>query len=108
MASEYQIVLSTCPDPASADQLANTIIEHGVAACVNIVPGIRSLYRWQGKVESSQEQLLLIKTHKSQYNSLQQLIRNKHPYELPEIIAVPIEAGLPEYLSWIDNNLSKT
>ena len=107
MTREYQIVLSTCPDQQSADQLANAIIEDGVAACVSIIPAIRSLYRWQGKVESSQEHLLLIKTRKSHYNSLQQLICNKHPYELPEIIAVPIEAGLEQYLSWIDNNLSK-
>lgn len=107
MASEYQIVLSTCPDQACADALAATIIESGAAACVSIVPGIRSLYRWQGKIESSQEQLLLIKTHKNHYNSLQQLILEQHPYELPEIITVPIESGLKEYFSWIDNNLSK-
>ena len=106
MASEYQIILSSCPDQESADQLASAIIEQGEAACVSIVPGIRSLYRWQGKIESSQEQLLLIKTRKSHYNSLQQLICTLHPYELPEIVAVPIEAGLNEYLSWIDTNLS--
>ncbi len=72
-----------------------------MAACVNILPGIRSVYRWQGKLESAQEILLLIKSHSQAYPALEQLIQRLHPYELPEIIAVPVENGLPAYLDWI-------
>lgn len=107
MSTEYQIILNTCPDQVSADKLAAALLDQGLAACVSIVPGIRSLYRWQGEIESSQEQLLLIKTSRAHYNSVQRLICSQHPYELPEIIAVPIEHGLGDYLNWIDSNLSK-
>jgi len=107
MSTEYQIVLNTCPDQASADKLAAALIDQGIAACVSIVPGIRSLYRWQGQIESSQEHLLLIKTTRSHYNSVQQLICTQHPYELPEVLAVPIEQGLGDYFNWIDSNLSR-
>ncbi len=106
MPTKYQLVLNTCPDQASADEIAIALLEQGLAACVNIVPSIRSLYRWQGKIESSQEHLLLIKTDKAHYNQLQRQIIALHPYELPEIIAVPIEQGLDGYLNWIDRNLS--
>ncbi len=106
MATDYQIVLNTCPDLVSAERLAKAILNQELAACVSMVPGIRSLYRWQGKIESSQEQLLVIKTKCSHYRSLEQLIQQLHPYELPEIIAVPIDQGLPSYLQWIDENLS--
>lgn len=106
MPTEYQIVLNTCPDQASAERLAHELINQGIAACVNIIPEVRSFYRWQGKVESSQEILLLIKSDKTHYNSIQKLILEQHPYELPEIIAVPIDHGLGDYFNWINSNLS--
>ncbi len=101
MEKHPQLILCTCPDRGCAENLANTVIEQRLAACVNILPGVSSVYRWQGKLESSDEILLLIKTHNHAYPDLEQLIRQLHPYELPEIIAVPIENGLPAYLNWI-------
>ncbi len=104
MPSDYQIVLNTCPDVASAEQLASELINQGIAACVNIIPEVRSFYRWQGQVESSQEILLLIKSHKTDYPSIQKLILEQHPYELPEIIAVPITQGFDGYLGWLNSS----
>ncbi len=106
MSTEYQIVLNTCPDYASAERLASELIDQGIAACVNIVPEVRSFYRWQGQVESRQEILLLIKSHKTDYPSIQKLILEQHPYELPEIIAVPITQGLEGYLDWLNSSRS--
>jgi len=102
----YQIILCTCPDQKAAAYIAGQMIEHHLAACVNIVPGITSVYQWQGKIESAQEHLLIIKTQINQYQAIETKIKQIHPYELPEIIAVPIEHGLPEYLHWIDTCLS--
>jgi periplasmic divalent cation tolerance protein len=101
MASEYCLVLCTCPNDSVARQLAETVVSRHLAACVNIVPGITSVYSWKGRVESVQEQLLLIKTDFSRYPGLESCIKENHPYELPEIIAVPLQKGLPEYLGWI-------
>lgn len=70
---------------------------------MNILPGITSVYSWEGRIESAQEHLLLIKAHKDRYQAIETALRDNHPYELPEIIAVPIERGLPEYLHWIDS-----
>lgn len=106
MSTEYQIVLNTCPNRASAEQLARELINQNIAACVNMIPEVRSFYRWQGKVESSQEVLLLIKSDKTHYHSIQKLILEQHPYELPEIIAVPIDHGFGDYFNWINSNLS--
>ncbi len=89
------------PDHDSARRLAESLVEHQLAACVNILPPMTAIYKWQGKLEQGDEHLLLIKTHKECYSALAEAIRNQHPYELPEIIAVPIEQGLPEYLQWI-------
>ena len=102
----YQIILCTCPDQKTAGYIAGQMIEHHLAACVNIAPGITSVYQWQGKIESAQEHLLIIKSHANQYQAIETKIKQVHPYELPEIIAVPIEHGLPEYLQWIDTCLS--
>jgi len=99
----HYLVLNTCPDLATAQQLANLLVAERLAACVNIVPGVHSVYEWQGKVEQGQECLLYIKTRQERYAALEQAIRAHHPYELPEIVAVPIEAGLPAYLDWVDH-----
>ena len=95
------LVCCTAPDPDTAHELARTLVEERLAACVNVVPGLRSLYRWQGKVHEDAEALLLLKTTAVRYQALQERLRALHPYELPEIVAVPVSAGLPAYLEWV-------
>ncbi|HEC28944.1 MAG TPA: divalent-cation tolerance protein CutA [Gammaproteobacteria bacterium] len=105
--TEYQIILNTCPDQESATGLANALIDEGLAACVNIVAGLTSIYQWQGKRETATEVLLLIKTRSDLYSRVEARIKSLHPYELPEIISVPISGGLSDYLDWIDNSTGK-
>ena len=95
------LVLTNLPDQASAERLATALVESRAAACVNILATCRSVYRWQGKIESAGEVPLLIKTTHAAYPRLQQEIRAQHPYELPEIIAISLAAGLPAYLQWV-------
>jgi len=95
------LVYCTAPDPDTARELARTLVEERLAACVNVVPGLRSLYRWQGRVHEDAETLLLTKTTAVRYPALQERLRALHPYELPEIVAVPVSAGLPAYLDWV-------
>ena len=106
MSSAYEIILCTCPDKNTAKKLAHLLITKKLAACVNILPGLLSIYSWEEHIESVQEHLLLIKTNKDNYQAIETLLFKNHPYEVPEIIAVPIERGLPEYLEWIDSCLS--
>lgn len=106
MPQAYQVILCTCPDFESAEKLANIIISEKSAACVNILPGLTSIYPWQGKIETAKEHLLLIKTRADHFHEVERNIRSNHPYELPEIIAVPVEQGQSEYLQWIDSCLS--
>lgn len=101
----YQLVFCTCPDRPSAQRIAGQLVDDGLAACVNILPGVESVYRWQGQRESTQEHLLLIKTTHGAYSQLEKTIAEHHPYELPEVIAVSITDGLSGYLDWIDNSL---
>ena len=96
------LILTNLPDQASAQALATTLVSARLAACVNMLGPCRSVYRWQGAIESAQEVPLLIKTTAQRYADLEAAIRAAHPYELPEIIAVPIAHGLAEYLGWID------
>lgn len=102
---EYQLVMSTCPSLEEAEMLAEKLISARLAACVNIVPGVRSLYEWEGKLQREQEFLLLIKTRSEGFPELVKLIQASHSYELPEVVAVPIEAGSGPYLKWIDAKL---
>ena len=95
------LVLTNLPDRASAQALAATLVTGRLAACVNLLAPCRSIYRWQGGIESAQEVPMLIKTTAERYPALEAAIRGHHPYELPEIIAVPIDHGLPEYLAWV-------
>jgi periplasmic divalent cation tolerance protein len=101
MQTEYLMVITTSPDASSAESLASTLVEQRLAACINIIPNIRSVYMWKGERVIGEENILLIKTPATCYNELEKTIESLHPYELPEIIAVPIEAGLAEYLAWI-------
>ena len=95
------LVLTNLPDRAAAERLADALIEKRVAACVNILAPCRSVYRWKDAVQHDEEHPLLIKTTAERYAALEAAIRAGHPYELPEIIAVPIERGLPAYLDWV-------
>ncbi|MSQ50010.1 MAG: divalent-cation tolerance protein CutA [Betaproteobacteria bacterium] len=95
------LVLTNLPDHAAAERLAEVLIEQRLAACVNILAPCRSVYRWKGAVQHDEEHLMLIKTAREGYPALEAAIRAGHPYELPEIIAVPIERGLPAYLDWV-------
>lgn len=103
---EVLLVLTNLPDRDSAQRLAHQLIESQAAACVNILAECSSMYRWQGKVESASEVPLLIKTTRPAYPRVEELIRKQHPYELPEIIAVPVAAGLPAYLHWVAQEVS--
>lgn len=100
--SEGLLVITNLPDAASAARLAQQLVEARAAACVNQLAPCTSTYRWQGRIETATEVPLLIKTTSAAYPRLEQLIRAAHPYELPEIIAVSLTAGLPAYLDWVD------
>lgn len=108
MSEHHCIVLCTAPDPATAESLAQAVVAARLAACVNLIPGMRSIYRWQGAVHADNETLLLIKTRKDRFAALSAALRERHPYELPEIIAVPLSDGLPAYLAWVDQNTDPT
>lgn len=95
------LVLTNMPDESSAQSMAAALVNSRLAACVNILAPCRSIFRWQGKVEWAQEVPLLIKTTSLRYPDLEAAIRAGHPYELPEIIAVPLAHGLPGYLNWV-------
>jgi periplasmic divalent cation tolerance protein len=95
------LVLTNLPDATSARSLADALVGTRLAACVNILAPCRSVYRWQGQVEDAEEVPLLIKTTVERYAALEAAIRRQHPYELPEIVAVPITRGLPDYLAWV-------
>jgi periplasmic divalent cation tolerance protein len=95
------LVLTNCPDEESANAIALALVEERLAACVNILPRVQSVYRWQGAVESATEIPLFIKSTATNYPALEAAIRNRHPYQVPEIIALPVDRGLPAYLDWI-------
>lgn len=96
------LVITNLPDRDSALRLAEKLIEGRLAACVNVLGECASVYRWDGRVERATEVPLLVKTRGAVYPRVEQAIREAHPYELPEIVAVPISAGLPAYLAWIE------
>lgn len=95
------LVFSTCPDTASAERIAHALVAERLAACVNRLPGVQSTYWWQGRVEQGGEVLLLIKTTADRMDALTARLRDLHPYELPELVAVEACAGLPAYLDWV-------
>ncbi len=95
------LVFNTCPDNASARRIADALVGERLAACVNLVPGLTSVYRWQGAVEQASEVLLMIKTTGERLPALTARLTELHPYELPEVLAVEAGAGLPAYLQWV-------
>jgi len=95
------LVITNCPDRETAERIAHDLVERRLAACVNILAGCRSIYRWQGQTESADEVPMLIKTTPAAYPALESAIQALHPYSVPEIVALPIERGLPAYLAWV-------
>ena len=95
------IALCTCPDRESALRLARALVVRRLAACVNVVPGVTSVYRWQDGLQEDDEVQLLVKTTRGRFEALAEAVRELHPYELPELVAVEIAAGLPDYLAWV-------
>lgn len=104
--NEVILVLTNMPDQASAGLLAESLITQKLAACVNVLAPCQSIYAWQGKLEHTVEVPMLIKTNRTQYNALEAAIIKVHPYELPEIITINVDGGLPQYLQWVNAQLS--
>lgn len=102
MEKDYQLLFSTCPTMDVAKKLAHSLLEKHLAACVNIVPHLESVFEWQNEIVTESEVLLLMKTRREHYAAIEQLLLQQHPYEVPELIALPIENGLSRYLAWID------
>ena len=99
--AQILMVMSNAPNKESAHALARTLVEAKLAACVNVLPGVQSVYRWQGQIEQADEVTLLIKTTRQQYPQLQQTLVSAHPYDVPELIAWPITEGYAPYLQWV-------
>ncbi len=99
----YRLVLTTCPEMPSANRIAQALVQERLAACVNVLPPMQSVYRWRGQIETASEHLLIIKIRADDYPAVEQRIRALHSYELPEVIAVPLVGGLAAYLAWLDN-----
>lgn len=99
--TEALVVLCTVPTAELAAELARTLVEARLAACGNVVPGLRSIYRWQGKVEDEPEVLLILKTTRERLPELRDELLKRHPYQVPEVLALPVEAGSAAYLEWL-------
>jgi periplasmic divalent cation tolerance protein len=95
------VVLVTAPTPERAAEIARALVDERLAACGNVVPGLRSIYRWEGKIQDDGEALLLLKTTRARFEALRARIVELHPYEVPEVLALPVEAGSAPYLEWI-------
>ena len=103
--TDFQIVLSTCADREEAERIAHRLVEQQLAACVNILPGVQSIYRWQGSIESAAEVLLLIKTRSAHCPAVQSTIASLHSYEVPELLVLPVSGGSEAYLAWLKASL---
>jgi len=104
---KYITVFITCPDKDVATKLARGLVENKLAACVNIIGGLISIYYWQGNIEEDSEVLLIIKTRADKFEQLKEYVKANHPYTVPEIIAMPILLGSEDYLNWIDETLER-
>jgi periplasmic divalent cation tolerance protein len=105
--SEYQLLLTTCPNMEVAQQLAKNLVTNHLAACINIVPNLYSVYEWENEIVTDNEVLLLIKTRQDCYTTIQQTLLQQHPYQVPELIAFSIKNGSPHYLSWLNQVVSQ-
>jgi periplasmic divalent cation tolerance protein len=104
MAEQILLAVSTFPDAATARRISNQLVTEKFAACANILPGVESIYRWEGKVETAAETLALFKLSEDRQSAFQEKLRSLHPYEVPEIIFASVSGGLPEYLGWVTEN----
>lgn len=102
------VVLSACSSAEEAYSIARKLIEARLAGCVNVIPGIRSFYRWKGAIEEAEEHMLVIKSSRPQFEALRIELEKTHSYEIPEVVALPVVEGAPNYLNWLDNELVKT
>jgi len=103
---DFILAMSACT-PTEADTISQKLVESQLCACVNIVRGVTSIYRWKGKIQTDEECLLLMKTRKAHFDALQKKLKSLHSYEVPEFIAVPIAAGSAEYLKWVSDSVRK-
>ncbi len=103
--TEQIVVLSTCGSEEEAARIARQLVEAHLAGCVNLIPRVRSFYRWEGKVEDAAEWLLVIKTSRDRFDALRTVLEAAHSYELPEVLALPVVAGSPNYLAWLTTEL---
>jgi len=101
------VVLSTCSSEAEAERLARMLVERRLAACVNVVPGVRSFYRWQGAIESAAEWLLVVKSSRDLFAALASALEQAHSYEVPEVLALPVVEGAANYLNWLASSLER-
>ncbi|MFX0097584.1 MAG: divalent-cation tolerance protein CutA [Candidatus Hodarchaeota archaeon] len=101
----YIVVLITTPNPNEAEIIGKTLVERKLAACVNIIPKIRSIFWWEGKIEESSEALIIAKSKSDLMKEIQETVKEKHSYDVPEIIALSVESGLPQYCKWIDESV---
>ncbi len=106
MAERILFALSTFPDAETARRISNHVVSERFAACANILPSVESVYRWKGKIESGNETLVFFKVSEARQAAFQDKLRSLHPYDIPEIIFVPVASGLPEYLRWVAENCS--
>ena len=106
MADKILLALSTFPDRETAQRIAKELVTEKFAACANILPQVESVYRWQGKIETANETLVFFKLSEDRQSAFQEKLRSLHPYEVPEIIFLPISSGLPDYLRWVVENCS--
>jgi periplasmic divalent cation tolerance protein len=106
MAEKVLLALSTFPDQETARDISNELVTKKLAACANILPGVESIYRWKEEIESGNETLVLFKLSEDRQSAFQEKLRSLHPYEVPEIIFVPVSTGLPEYLRWVTESCS--
>jgi periplasmic divalent cation tolerance protein len=107
MTEKTLVVLTTCGNEADAGALARILVERRVAACVNAIGGVASTYRWKGKIQQDQETLLIIKTTGTRFEALERTIREHSKYELPEILALPVQAGGSDYLAWLRESVTE-
>ena len=103
--SDHLVVLSTVAKAEDAERIGRALVEGGLAACVNVVPAVTSIYRWKGKLEREEERLLVIKTRADRFEALREALVALHPYEVPEVLALPVAAGHLPYLEWLDANV---
>ena len=108
MLADFRLYLTTCGSRAIADRLAGSLVERRLAACVSVLPGVSSTYRWGGKIERADEVLVIIKSSRDAMQAIEDMIRNISGYELPELLAIDIAAGSTDYLAWLGQSLSET